>query len=258
MADGSLIERPPADLLAGDDALLASPPRAGRAVVRWYRATCAAVVLGFAQRRRSAQLVDRLRADTRGVALLERRAGGGAVLVDEHMLCLTVALGLPHPWVGDDLTESYRWLGDRFVGALRGLGVAGARRVETAEARADVATLRSRADSVADLLRASCYGAVSPHEVVCDGRKLVGFAQVRRRDVALYQAGLLLRDQAPLADLLRIPDSAIREAYRHELAARTVGLADLLASVPDATTLARRLAAPLVSQLTSAGNDETR
>ncbi len=51
---------------------------------------------------------------------------------------------------------------------------------------------------------------------------------MRRRDRALFQMGLLLRDQSPLADLVHVPDEAVREAYRAELRRRTVGLAELL------------------------------
>src|SRR6185437_7460724 len=103
-----------------------------------------------------------------GVEVLHRRAGGGAVLVDrDTMLCGAICLPLPHPLLGDDLTASYRWLGEHLSARL------GARRVEVAEARADVATLKSRGDPVARLLLGACYGALSPHEVVMGTAKLV-------------------------------------------------------------------------------------
>jgi lipoate-protein ligase A len=69
---------------------------------------------------------------------------------------------------------------------------------------------------------------LSPHEVVVGpGRKLVGLAQVRRRHAALFQFGILLRDQSPLAEYLRVPDASRREEVRAELRRRTVGLASL-------------------------------
>jgi hypothetical protein len=156
---------------------------------------------------------------------------------------------LPHPLAPEDLTQSYRWLGEHFKRRLQGLGVAHARRVEIAEARADRAALQRRAnaarparapraDAVAAALLASCFGAFSPHEVLVGSAKLVGLAQVRRRHAALFQLGVLLRDQAPLADLLRLPDEPTRAAVRQTLARRSIGLGSLLPRLPDLRELA--------------------
>jgi len=80
-------------------------------------------------------------------------------------------------------------------------------------------------------LLATCYGALSPHEIVVDtahgAAKLVGLAQVRRRDAALFQFCVLLRDQSPLADYLRGASEPDREALRQALRQRTVGLESL-------------------------------
>jgi lipoate-protein ligase A len=180
-------------------------------------------------------VVDVERCQAAGVAVLERRAGGGALLLDAQLLCGAIAL--PTSAVAADVTESYRWLGDVLVHALEAIGVA-ARRVEVAEARADVAGLRASAEPSAGLLASACYGALSPHEVVVGRQKLVGLAQVRRRDAALFQLGILWRDQAPLADYLRVPDEAIRERLRVQLTDRTVGLASLTAPAAAAVVAA--------------------
>jgi hypothetical protein len=47
---------------------------------------------------------------------------------------------------------------------------------------------------------------------------------VRRRDAAVFQFGVLLRDQSGLADYLQVPDKPTREQLRTELKGRTVGL----------------------------------
>jgi lipoate-protein ligase A len=186
------------------------------------------VVVGLGLRHRLSEVVDVERCRADGVEVIERQAGGGAVFVDEHMLC--GAIGLPTATIQGDITESYRWLGDRLTESLRELGV-DARRVDVAEARADVATLRSRRDGdgdpVARLLLSTCYGALSPHEVVVGDAKLVGLAQVRRRHAALFQLGILLHDQSPLADYLVVPDEPTREQLREELCRRSIGLSNL-------------------------------
>jgi lipoate-protein ligase A len=196
-------------------------------LVRWYTVTAPAVVYGLGLRHRLDAVLDRARCEAAGVEVLERRAGGGLVLLDEQMLCCAICLPIGHPLVTTDLTESYRWLGERFTSALRGIGLAEARRIEVEEARGDVAHLRASSDPVDGLLLATCYGALSPHEVVLGNAKVVGLAQVRRRHAALFQVGVLLRDQSPLSDFLLVPEEATRERLRAALRTRTAGIGSL-------------------------------
>jgi lipoate-protein ligase A len=229
----------PSEALERDEALLDSVQPDGPVLERWYVAAAPAVVVGLGLRHRVAEVVDLARCAAAGVDVVHRRAGGGAVLVEpEVMLCGAICLALPHPLVGDDVTASYRWLGERLAARLAGLGVDDVRRVEVDEARADVAALKARDDPVSRLLLATCYGALSPHEVVIGNAKLVGLAQVRRRHAALFQIGILLQDQSPLADLLAVADAGTRESLRTALRQRTVGLAQRLQPLPDVTRLA--------------------
>jgi lipoate-protein ligase A len=219
--------------LAREEALLGEAlledGRPGPVLTRWWVPASPAVVVGLGLWHRVADVVDLERCRLAGVPVLARRAGGGALLLDEHMLCGAVCVPLPNAHVSHDLTESYRWLGDCVVELLRAAGVVDARRVEVSEARSDVAALRGRGDATADALLASCFGALSPHEVVVrtsggGSAKIVGLAQVRRRHAALFQIGILLRDQARLADYLKLPDDAARTAVEQELARRTIGV----------------------------------
>jgi lipoate-protein ligase A len=250
----------PRQALAADEALLDRALAGGERPlrVRWWYAATPAVVVGLGLRQRVAEVVDLGRCARAGVEVLTRRAGGGALLLDADMLCGAICVPLPDPRAPDDLTESYRWLGDRLVAACHAVGVAGARRVEVDEARADVAALRDRADPGADraggsdpvgkLLLNVCYGALSPHEVAIGSAKLIGIAQVRRRHAALLQFGILLRDQSRLADLLNVPDARTRERLRAEVRRRTTGLgaatvtgrsaAAVAAAIADATPFA--------------------
>ena len=221
----SLPAEPPWDGIARDEALLERTQSGGPPLVRWWVAASPAVVVGLGLRHRLGSIVDVARCEADHVAVLERRAGGGALLLDEHMLCGAVCV--PMASVSSDVTESYRWLGDELVRRLRSLGVAEARRVEVAEARSDAAAIRARDDPVARVIGATCYGVLSPHEIVVGARKLVGLAQVRRRHAALFVIGVLLRDQSRLAGYLQAPDDASRERLRAQLKRRTVGLDEL-------------------------------
>jgi lipoate-protein ligase A len=218
----SLPAEDPRAALLRDEALLDSLSSATSPRVRWWIASSPAVVVGLGLRHRLSSIVDTARCREAGVAVLERRAGGGALLLDEHMLCGAVCV--PRASVPDDVTESYRWLGDLLASRLRSLGMTDARRIGVDEARADVAALKSRKDEVAKILLTTCYGALSPHEVAIGNAKLVGLAQIRRRHAALFQFGILLRDQSPLADFLHVSDEATRADVREELHCRTGGI----------------------------------
>jgi lipoate-protein ligase A len=225
----SLPAEHPREALARDEALLAEVAAAGgQALERWWVASTPAIVVGLGLRRRLADIVDVGYCQTVGMDVLDRQAGGGVVLLDGHMVCGAMCVPLPDPRVGDDITESYRWLGEHLVARLRALGVSDARRVEVDEARSNLRALRSADDPVARLLLMTCYSALSSHEIVVgQSRKLVGLAQIRRRHAALFQFGILLRDQSPLVDFLVIPDPSTRAQLRAELVQRTVGLESL-------------------------------
>ena len=215
----SLIHAPPREAVTADEALLDVPGRS-----RFWMAESPAVVVGLGLHHRLASVVDLERCRAGGVEVVQRRAGGGALFLDEHVLCGAIAV--PISAVSYDVTESYRWLGDYLVFALARLGIQ-ARRVEVPEARADLAALRA----ASDVLTNTCYGVLSPHEVVVDSErgpaKLVGLAQVRRRRAALFQFGILLRDQSPLANFLCLDREADRDSLRTALQQRTVGLESL-------------------------------
>lgn len=219
-----LSAEPPRQAIRRDEALLDAPE--GSPLERWWIASAPAVVVGIGLRHRLASVVDLERCRAAGIEIVERRAGGGVVLLDERMLC--GAVRVPTGSIPADVTESYRWLGEHLRRRLEAFGIPALRRVEVAEARADVAALRrsrEAGDLLAPWLLAACYGALSPHELVIGrpARKVIGLAQVRRRDASLFQVGVLLRDQAPLADVLRA-DDAIRESLRGALSGRTIGL----------------------------------
>jgi lipoate-protein ligase A len=217
---------PPREAIAADEALLDQLQPGQRSLERWWVAASPAVVYGLGLRSRLTSIVDGERCRVAGIDVVERRAGGGALLLDEHMLCGAICVHIED--VASDVTESYRWLGDHLATRLVSLGLH-ASRVDVDAARADVQRLRERSDDLGRLLLATCYGSLSPHEVVIGGAKVVGLAQVRRRHAALFQIGVLMRDQSRLADYLAVGDEPARASLRQELQTRTAGLEKLTA-----------------------------
>ena len=144
-------------------------------------------------------------------------------------MMLDIALPIGHPLRIDDVTESYRWLGITWVQALQRFGL-DPHLITVYEARADTQTLDT-------LTRRVCFGGHSPYEVLVDGRKLIGFSQVRRRSGAILQVGLYLHwSPQCLVDLLFLT-SGERALLTERLHARVVGLSDLLPDPPDPAAL---------------------
>ncbi len=214
-------EDPPEVELAAAEALLAGLSRAPRPALRWYGARQPALVIGSGQRLAD---VDQSALAATGVTLHKRASGGAAVLFAPGFLMQDIALPADHSLHQQDVSESYRWLGEVWVAALRELGIA-ARLVSLPEARADARTLDP-------LARLACFGGWSPYEVLASERKVVGFSQIRRRPGALLQVGLYTRwPGRELAALLRLPPAG-RERLATLLDGRVAGLADLLPEPP--------------------------
>ena len=207
---------PAAEMLAGAEALLEGATASGRATIRWYVTSDRAMILGASQK---ITALDAEACRARGVTVLQRGAGGASVLADADMLGLDIALPRDHPLLLSDLTASYRWIGEAWLWALRGLGVDAAL-VGVEEARA---AARDESPS-ARLARLACFGGLSPYEVAVCGRKVVGLAQVRRRHGALFQIGVQLRWDAPLVAALLSIDDAERPALVAALDDRVAGL----------------------------------
>jgi lipoate-protein ligase A len=189
-----------------------------------YRA--GAIVRGRSQRTGRSLVAAQGRADD--LPLVDRDAGGGAVLVGPWMLSLSVALPLDDARVaGAAVADSYRWLGDAFVDALARHGICGE------------ALPRERTVSAPAHLAWACFAGLAPWEVVAEGRKLVGFAQRRTRHGVLLVAGLLLAT-VPWRQMTSTLGRPATQA--EELAASTIDAQALTGRPLDAGAFAATLA----------------
>jgi lipoate-protein ligase A len=191
------------------------------AILYWSVAEPMGIVLGFAQK---PDVLNSEALNHLHLPVYHRRAGGTTVLVGPQLLSLDVVLPTGHPFILPDVVESYRWLGEVWVAALGRLGVQ-TRIVSADEAHAQQA-LRKQPETrdYEVLLHRSCYGTLSPYEVVVGRRKIVGLDMIRRRAGALLQAGVLLHwDNELLAQLLG-HTSEEQNLLREGLAERAIGL----------------------------------
>lgn len=160
------------------------------------------LVLGSGQR---AHTVDAAVAEARGVDVVRRNSGGGAVLLmPGESLWIDVLLPREDPrWV-DDIGRSSHWLGDAWARAFETLGVT-------------AAVHRGGLDRT-PWGRLVCFGAIGPGEITLDGRKAIGISQRRTRAGARFQCLALSRwNPRSLLELLDL-DPADRARAAAELA----------------------------------------
>jgi lipoate-protein ligase A len=148
-----------------------------------------ALVLGSTQPDRDA---DAHALQAAGVALVRRRSGGGAVLLEPHgSLWVDIVVPRADPLWSDDVGVAFHWVGHAWAAALRSLGVA------TGVHEGALVTTRWS--------RLVCFAGLGPGEVTADGAKVVGIAQRRTRGGARFQCALLHRwDPAATLDLLAL------------------------------------------------------
>ena len=194
------------------------------ATLAWSQAGKEGLVLGFSQK---PGVVNSIELERMPLPIYHRRAGGTAVLVGPHLLGLDVFLPAGHPLILPDVVESYRWLGESWVAALRLLGVE-TRIVPPAEAHAQRDLLKHKATREREsIMRRACYGALSPYEVVAGQRKVVGLDMIRRRAGSLLQAGLLLHWDTERLSMLLAHTAEEQAILRVGLRERAVGLDEL-------------------------------
>ncbi len=201
----------------------------------WYQATHPALILGAAQKLPVLDLAACRKAE---LEVYKRTSGGTVVLAGADLVSLDVALPPFSQLASHDITLAYRWFAEVWIAALARLGVS-ARLVEPEEARAARLKLEA-APPEARLVKLVCFGTLSSYEVVAeDGRKLVGLAQVRRRNGSLLQAGIHLHwPAADFTERLALLDEQ-RESLTVALQQRAVGLDQLLGRRPSLEEISR-------------------
>jgi lipoyl(octanoyl) transferase len=181
--------------------------RSGRrfeATLRLFRFAPAGITLGHAQSPERTLDLERCRAD--GVEWAARPTGGRAIFHAEEWT-YSIAAALSDPEWGGSLAEAYDRASRAICDSLVRLGVPA-----TLAARGGPREGHTRAASTA------CFASTARHEVLLEGRKLVGSAQRRTAWALLQQGSVLLGPgHARLADYVALPADR-REEVRAALA----------------------------------------
>lgn len=208
----------PAVNMAVDEALLASISE-GKAppTVRFYGWQPATLSIGYFQK--AEEEVDLTALRERGFGFVRRPTGGRAVLHDAE---LTYSIVVPesHPGMPGTVNEAYRVLSGGLVAGFRRLGLrAGMASLADGGKRPDMAAGGS----------AACFDSPSWYELVVEGRKIAGSAQMRQKGVILQHGSILLElDADSLFAVLRFPAERIRERLKASFRDKAVAINDLL------------------------------
>jgi lipoate---protein ligase len=170
------------------------------------------VVLGSTQ---PPETVSGHRACEAGVTVVQRRGGGGAVLLrpGDH-LWIEAWIPRDDPLWDADVARATAWVGRWWSSALGSLGVG----------NLTVYSGRAVAGPHGALV---CFSGSGPGEVFQGDRKVVGISQWRSREGSLFHTCAYTHwDPRPLVDLLPL-DSRTREAMAGELALSAAGVSDL-------------------------------
>lgn len=193
--------------MARDLALLGEAGDGARPTLRFYRWEPPAVSLGAAQKAEEEVNVDFCRA--RGIDIVRRPSGGGAILHADELTYSFTAAVTAHPAFAD-LLESYYAI---IEGLRRGLAQLGV----TTE-------IRGGKESGGPERFRPCFALASRHDLTAGGRKIIGSAQRRRRGAFLQHGSLpLTYDRTLVEGVFRRPENFF---------ARATSLADLLGGLP--------------------------
>ena len=184
--------------------------------IRFYAWDRPTISLGYFQR--AAREVDEAAIAERNYGLVRRMTGGRSVLHDRE-ITYSVMVPADHELARSSVVESYRILSGGLREGFCALGLdAQVVSLDDERERAKFQTLSS----------AACFDAPSWYELVVNGRKIAGSAQVRARG-GLLQHGSLVLDMRPedLFAVLRLRDGQDREQLRSEFATRAAGVKQL-------------------------------
>lgn len=182
--------------MAIDEALLQTMAQASdpQPVLRFYGWNPATLSLGYAQS--YDKEVNEAVCRAEGIDIVRRPTGGRAVL---HQYELTYSVIAPEqdPNVSGTVTESYLKISKALLAGFQALGI-------PAE--------MSMGGAAKEASTAACFDAPSWYELVVNGRKLVGSAQVRKEGILLQHGSILLHFDADLLfRLLKFPTEEIRD-----------------------------------------------
>ncbi len=170
--------------MAIDEALLQSEVP----VVRFYRWRPPAISVGYFQKLE--EEIDLAECKRRGIDYVRRITGGKAVLHDRE---LTYSFVISQELMPKSITESYKAISQAILTALRNLGL----KVEMNPAPLSKGRVNIKRCGVKEKISQAqksslCFDTPSYYEIIVNGKKIVGSAQVRKNGKILQHGSILI------------------------------------------------------------------
>jgi lipoyl(octanoyl) transferase len=180
--------------------------------LRFYGWNPPTLSIGYFQK---ATEVDLEAVERQGIGFVRRPTGGRAVLHDQE-LTYSIIVAENYPGMPSGVTEAYRVLSD---GLLRGFIKLGL--------DAQMVQLENNGEkrAVDGVTSAACFDAPSWYELVVEGRKVAGSAQMRHKGAVLQHGSVLLElDVVQLFDLLRFPNDMVKQRMQKSFHSKAIAI----------------------------------
>jgi lipoate-protein ligase A len=159
--------------------------------------------------------VDLEAVEQQGFGFVRRPTGGRAVLHDQE-LTYSIIVAENYPGMPSGVTEAYRVLSEGLLRGFRRLGL-----------NAQMVQLDSGGGKRAEeaVTSAACFDAPSSYELVVEGRKVAGSAQMRHKGTVLQHGSVLLElDVEQLFNLLRFPNEAVKQRLQKSFHSKAIAI----------------------------------
>jgi lipoate-protein ligase A len=180
--------------------------------IRFYQWSPPSVSLGYFQDLEKEIDVDVCK--NLGIDIVRRPTGGKAVLHDKE-LTYSFIIRENHPLVNDSILETYKKVSGGIIRGLSYLGI----KAELVPLREKLKSTPSGNEAKSKIphsdIKSICFSVPSQYEVQVEGKKIVGSAQVRKREIVLQHGSLLIElEKDKLFSVFNFPSVQIRERLK--------------------------------------------
>ena len=180
--------------------------------IRFYQWSPPAVSLGYFQDLKKEIDVDVCK--NLGIDIVRRPTGGKAVLHDKE-LTYSFIIRENHPLVNNSILETYKKISGGMIRGLSYIGVTAELVPLREKFKSDSLLKREKSEIHHSDFKSICFSVPSQYEVQVEGKKIVGSAQVRKREIVLQHGSLLIElEKDKLFSVFNFPSAQIRERFK--------------------------------------------
>ncbi|OEL02292.1 lipoate--protein ligase family protein [Staphylococcus casei] len=185
-------------------------------VIRFYTWNPATLSVGYFQRLTKEIDIEKVKA--KGYGMVRRQTGGRGVLHDKE-LTYSVIVPESHPDMPSTVTEAYRVISEGLLEGFKLLGF---------DTYFAIPRSKEEREKLKQPRSAVCFDAPSWYELVVEGRKIAGSAQVRQKGVILQHGSLLQDvDVDDLFDMFKFKNDRLKDKMKQAFVEKAVAINDI-------------------------------